>query len=275
MAIWLRHAGLAQGDANDGLFGARVGAPSDIISADEFGTLVALDQSYAVLADERGAILATARTEGDRLIADGEARAQQLLVDARREYDTAAEAGYQAGSAQALADWMERLALAGDSQAQLQKRMRERLADVVAVAVEQIVKVEQRDMLFERALSAVDRIVDGATYLHVAVHPDDHDHAKLTFDRLAARWRDLGQAFPLSVIADKRLEPGSCVCESDFGTVDASLDTQIRAMRSAVSRALKRSVLEADGAARAATMEDDAGTEAGLPAQVASWSSVE
>jgi type III secretion protein L len=36
------------------------------------------------------------------------------------------------------------------------------------------------------------------------------------------------------------------VCESDFGTVDASLDTQLRAMRSAVSRALKRSVEEAD-----------------------------
>ena len=75
------------------------------------------------------------------------------------------------------------------------------------------------------------------------------DHSTLAPSQtrsLAARWRDLGQPIPLSVMADKRLEPGSCVCESDFGTVDASLDTQLRAMRSAVSRALKRSVEEAD-----------------------------
>jgi len=48
----------------------------------------------------------------------------------------------------------------------------------------------------------------------------------------------------LSVVADKRLPPGSCLCESDFGAVDASLATQLRAMRSAVSRALKQSVNE-------------------------------
>ena len=53
------------------------------------------------------------------------------------------------------------------------------------------------------------------------------------------------------MVADKRLEPGSCLCESDFGAIDASLATQMRAMRLAVSRALKQSANELEAAADA------------------------
>jgi len=90
----------------------------------------------------------------------------------------------------------------------------------------------------------VDRIVEGATWLRVAVSPVDYDKACIAFERLSTRWRDLGRPFPLSVVADKRLAPGSCLCESDFGAIDASLATQMRAMRLAVSRALKQSASE-------------------------------
>ncbi|MFM0009405.1 type III secretion system stator protein SctL [Paraburkholderia sediminicola] len=246
MAIWLKHARSALGeiDANGSL--ARVGAAADVIPRATFGELVSIDAAYAALAAERDALLADARDEAARIVDAGHAQAADIAEQAQREYDTASEQGYRDGCDRALADWMQRLADVADAQSQLQIRMRERLAQIVASAVEQIVRVERHEALFERALATVDRIVEGATYLRVAVHPDDYAEAKATFDRLASRWRDLGQPIPLSVIADKRLDPGSCVCESDFGTVDASLDTQLRAMRSAVSRALKRSVEEAD-----------------------------
>ena len=127
--------------------------------------------------------------------------------------------------------------------------------------MEQIVRVQQADTLFERALSTIDHIVEGATYLRVAVSPIDYDKACIAFERLSARWRELGRPFPLSVVADKRLEAGSCICESDFGSIDASLATQLRAMRSAVARALKHSLRElheiADVAAAAAAAGAD------------------
>jgi type III secretion protein L len=41
--------------------------------------------------------------------------------------------------------------------------MRGRMAEIVAVAVEQIVRSEGASALFERALAAVDRIVEGST----------------------------------------------------------------------------------------------------------------
>jgi type III secretion protein L len=246
MAIWLKHARSAFGEIDANASIARVGAAADVIPRATFGELLSIDAAYAALAAERDALLADARDEAARIVDAGHAQAAEIAEQAQREYDTASKQGYRDGCDRALADWMQRLADVADAQSQLQIRMRERLAQIVASAVEQIVRVERHEALFERALATVDRIVEGATYLRVAVHPDDYAEAKVTFDRLASRWRDLGQPIPLSVIADKRLDPGSCVCESDFGTVDASLDTQLRAMRSAVSRALKRSVEEAD-----------------------------
>ncbi|WP_118179572.1 type III secretion system stator protein SctL [Paraburkholderia phosphatilytica] len=236
MAIWLRNARREDGAT----IGASVGASGDVLHAADFGALVALDDGYQQLASDRDAILAAAREEAARLIAEGEARAAELVEAARREREQAADEGYRQGEQQAIADWIARAAEAGDARAQMYTRMRERLASAVSVAVEKIVAVEQRDLLFQRALAEIDRIADGAAYLNVTVHPNDHADARVAFDRLAARWRDLGQAFPISVVADRRVEPGSCVAESDVGAIDASLETQLRAMRGAVARALKR-----------------------------------
>lgn len=234
MAIWLR--------SDRALPDAQVGAYADVIPRDAFGALIEIDQAYAQLAADRDALLAQAREEAQEIIRAAHAEAQTIVDQAHREYDSAAQRGYQEGEKQALADWLDRLADAGDEQRQIQLKLRERLAEIVTLAVEQIVRVQQSEMLFERALTTIDRIVEGATYLRVAVSPVDYDKACIAFERLSVRWRELGRPFPLSVVADKRLEAGSCICESDFGSVDASLATQLRAMRSAVARALKHSL---------------------------------
>jgi len=263
MAIWLRSdrllpavgdgicGGEAQGDmpgkAPRTLRGTgQVGAHADVVPRAAFGALLEIDAAYAQLAADRDATLAAARDEAAAIVAAAHAEANAIRQAAQHDYEQAAARGYRDGEQRALADWVERLAEAGVEQRRAQLKMRERIASIVTVAVEQIVQVQQADQLFERALSAVDRIVEGATWLRVAVSPVDYDKACIAFERLSARWRDLGRPFPLSVVADKRLAPGSCLCESDFGAIDASLATQMRAMRLAVSRALKQSASEMD-----------------------------
>lgn len=238
MAIWLR--------SDRALPGATVGvgAYSDVVPRDAFGALIELDDGYAQLAADRESMLRQAREEALAIVGVAHAEARTIIEQARGEYEQAAQRGYQEGEKQALTDWLERLADAGNEQRQTQIKLRERLAEIVTVAVEQIVQVQQSEMLFERALTTIDRIVEGATYLRVAVSPVDYEKACIAFERLSARWRELGRPFPLSVIADKRLQAGSCICESDFGSIDASLATQLRSMRSAVARALKHSLRE-------------------------------
>lgn len=241
MAIWLKSP--YQIPHTDGV---HVGVSRDVIPAVEFGALLTIEQAYEQLEADRQETLERARNESNKIVEAARQSAQQILDDATREYETAAERGYRDGEQRALSDWMERLAELADSERRMQVRMRERLAQIVTIGVEQIVQVQHTDALFERALNVVDRIVEGAAYVRILVSESDHDQACVAFERLAARWREMGRPFPLTVIADKKLSPGSCICESDFGSVDASLATQLRAMRTAITRALKHSLIECD-----------------------------
>jgi type III secretion protein L len=243
MAIWLRSPYRLPGES-----AARVGAASDVIPAEEFGALLTIEQAYARLKADQQEAIERAKEEASALIDTARESAQQILDEARREYETAAERGYREGEQRALSEWMERLAELADSERRMQVRMRERLAQIVTIGIERIVQVQHSDALFERALEVVDRIVEGAAYVRVVVSEVDHDKACIAFERLAARWREMGRPFPLTVIADRKLPPGSCICESDFGSIDASLATQLRAMRTAITRTLKRSLIDIEDA---------------------------
>ncbi|MCA8023423.1 type III secretion system stator protein SctL [Burkholderia metallica] len=244
MVIWLNSSRLrvVADDRDVGGSEVRFGVHGDIVRRETFDHLLSITDAYARLDVDRARILEQANAEAAAIVSSGEEQAALMLDAARDAYEMAAERGYREGSNRALTEWIERLADATDAQSRLQVRMRERLADIIASAVENIVHSMDREALFERALSTVDKIIDNSTYLRVAVNPQDYELARAAFDRLAAKWRDLGRPIPVSIVVDRHLEPGACVCETDFGSVDASLKTQLRAMRSAVSRALKRSI---------------------------------
>ncbi|MEN2470429.1 type III secretion system stator protein SctL [Burkholderia sp. GS2Y] len=257
MVIWLSKPRQADSSADDPR--PRFGAQGDILPREVFGTLVDIETAYRQAGQDARAELDAAREEARRIVAAGRADADALLDAARAEFASASQRGFEEGSARGAADWLVNVAQAGSDARAAQDRMRGRMAEIVAVAVEQIVRSEGTSALFERALSAVDRIVEGSTCLRVAVHPDDLDDARAAFDGLASRWRDLGRPLPVTVSADRRLARGSCLCESDVGLIDASVSTQLRTMRAAIARALKESVQESGSADddRMAVNDDD------------------
>jgi type III secretion protein L len=240
MVIWLSEPHKADADASQKRFGVH----GDIVARETFGALVDLDTAYARAAEDAQAELDAAREEAARIVEEGRMQAQRMLDEARAEHEQASSRGFDEGMAQGIAEWLDTIARAGGEARASEAQMRSRMAEIVAMAVEQIVRTEGVGALFERALVAVDGIVEGSTYLRVAVHPDDLDDARAAFEAFARRWRELGRPLPLTVTADTRLARGSCLCESDLGFIDASVTTQLRTMRAAISRALKVSVQE-------------------------------
>lgn len=218
--------------------GTDLGVGSDIVRRDTFGVLGDVEAAYRRLNEDREVLLEEARREAQALRAAAREDAEAMREAARREYAEAHAQGFEAGQAQGLEKWFEDLALAGAQAREAEARMREQMARIVAMAVERIVRSEGPGALFTRALESVDRIVENAMYLRVTVHPDDLDVACEVFDELARRWREIGRPMPLSVLPDKRLVPGSCLCESDLGIIDASVTTQLGAVRAAISRAI-------------------------------------
>jgi type III secretion protein L len=238
MVIWLSDARAATSDAQT----MRFGVHGDIIARETFGALVDLNEAYARAEQDAQSELETAREAAARIVEAAREEAQDLIDAAKHEHAQAAQRGFEEGMAQGIAQWLESIAQAGGEARASETHMRSRMAEIVAMAAEQIVQAERPGALFERALIAVDGIVEGSTYLRVAVHPDDLDDARAAFDAFASRWRELGRPLPLTVTADARLERSSCLCESDLGLIDASVTTQLRTMRAAISRALKASV---------------------------------
>ncbi|MGU7816487.1 type III secretion system stator protein SctL [Burkholderia sp. AW49-1] len=211
-----------------------------MIRRDALGTLLELDAACMQVQKRRAVLLEQARREAAEILAAAEADAAALAAEARRRHDEAAGQGYREGRQRALSEWMERLAEAGDLRRRVQLGMRERLAEIVVQAVEQIVRAEGSRALFIRALGKVEHIIDGAAHLRIAVHPDDHTEARRIFGALVARWRKAGRSIPLQIVKDARLAHGSCVCESDSVVVDAGTGARLLAMRMAADRALSR-----------------------------------
>lgn len=95
------------------------------------------------------------------------------------------------------------------------------------VQAELTVKPERIAEIVEGLLARVRR----AERAVVRVHPDDI--AALT------RWREQAQLAHVELEADDSLARGGCVVRTPIGTLDASLETRIEALRTALARAAK------------------------------------
>lgn len=261
MVIWLRNAH-DEGAAEPAL--QAVGLDGDIVRREAFAQLVELDDGHAMLRDRRRDVLAIARDEAARIVAAARAEADTIRAGAQDEFDTGQRRGYEAGRQDALAHWYRETAESLARRRDLEMSLRRRMADIVVLAVENIVASERPEALFARAADSVDRIVDASCHLRVRVHPDQHALAAAAFERAAAGWQERGRPVPITVIADRALTPGACVCETDIGLIDASLGAQIDAVRLAVTRALQRTEDAGDRPHEAAAAEHtDADAEAG------------
>ncbi len=68
------------------------------------------------------------------------------------------------------------------------------------------------------------RMVGEVPTLQVSVHPSDHQILSANTPLLV----ELAKRVPdLQLLADPSIERGGCVLRSDFGTIDASIATQI------------------------------------------------
>lgn len=242
MVIWLRNHNVEL--TGDPIASADIGVfeDDDILRREAYASIVALEAAGKACRDRHSAIIAAAQDRAMEIVAQAEDEARAVKEEARRALAEAEQRGYEAGKTQALSEWYARVAQQTSEQRAMHDMLRERMAELVVVAVEQIVRSEDRGALFARSATAIDRIAEGCTSLKVRVHPDDYEAAAREFGRFTDEMRQRGRMAPVTVMIDRALDQGACLCESDLGVVDASLATQLAAIREAVERALKHEI---------------------------------
>jgi len=224
MAVWIAHGSRA------------VGIDDGLIRAQDFARLAEAAELLDAAAAERDELLAQARAQADELLAAAREEAASLVAEAQASYEQAYKTGLDRGLHDAATQWAgQALDTAGATRRNLY-RQSERLSNLVSMAVERVIDQEDRAALFRRSLRTIVKLVKDVPVLTMRVHESDRDHAQRAVDAVLRQSRS---TMSIEVLSDPALQPGGCRFESDDGVVDASLDTQLEALRRAVQRAAK------------------------------------
>ena len=233
--------------------GASLLAEQGIVRAHEFAAVTQLDEILGCARDEAEAIRRRAEQEAAGIVDAAQQQAAQLLDEARgeaaavreqaqRDAADEAEQAYEEGQRAAAVEWHTRLAELQARHDAAHEGMEDRLAAIVAQAVERIVRGGPREAVFARALQGVRDTLREAGGARLVVHPDDVAAARAALEEDASLTAD---GVRVQVEADPAATPGTCVFDSSLGRLDASLDVQLAGIRAALQRATRMALAEA------------------------------
>ena len=217
----------------------RIATEHGVVSAEHVERVLTLSEIEQRAAVHIAELIAAAQVAADELIVDAQTKARVLIESAESKANDTRREAYAEGERLATTAWHERQAAVAQTKAGQTQALHEKLAEVVITAVERIVHGEGRAALFKRALKSVQSLAAGSTAITLRVSANDEDDATTSVAELLKTHRSHQQ---MSVVVDKTLAPGSCIFESEAGVIDASLQTQLDALRAAMSRAVRRTI---------------------------------
>ena len=148
----------------------------------------------------------------------------------------AADDAHRKGMAKAEREAAQRWTHTEVDRLTLLRSMQPVLADIVADAVLLLARGIDREAIIARALEALQDALRAASWARLLVHPASVSAAEAA---LNAFKRNTGLGRLARVEADESLSEEGCVLESEFGRVDASLDTQLDVIRGAMVEAAR------------------------------------
>ena len=216
MAFWLR-----TGDLD-------VGVSDGVVRGADFATLVEACEINALAAHK----LLQASEEASAIMAEALRAAEERIEAALGECGRIRYEAREQGLRDAAERWAQEMAEKAFDAHRSIRRASDRLAELVSLATQRVIEVEDKDGLYRRALRTVRHLATDSKTLVLHIGADDADYARSVVGQLA---EEIGIVVPLEVKVDSRLVAGGCVLESDYGVIDASLGLQIQAVKQAFS----------------------------------------
>lgn len=173
----------------------------------------------------------------DGAVYDAKSEAAQIVTEAHAEAEAIRERAREEGRAEGRADVA---ALLVRARKQVERRIaasEQTICELAIKVAERIVR-RQLDLAPELVVDIAKAALEDARGRHdfvLRVHPDDVAAVDADKPGLLAR---LSVSAKILIRADSTIARGGCVVESDIGTVDARLETQLRAIQRALEDSL-------------------------------------
>jgi type III secretion protein L len=170
-----------------------------------------------------------ATDQARRILEAAQAQAEEIRAQAQQEYEEAIRRGYQEGYEKGLAEWLRAIEEVHAGLTSLVEQAKPQIVRLALRVAEKILR-QRLDLTPEAVVPMIDealRSLRAQQNMRVLlrVHPDDRPILEPHRQRWMERLPWLGS---LDIVVDEDLPRGGCRIETDFGTVDATIETQIR-----------------------------------------------
>lgn len=167
------------------------------------------------------------------IIAEAEKRAEEIRLQAEEAYRRRREEGYADGVEAGRLEHAEKMMETALAAVEFIERVEDTVVSVVTQAVRKIVGDLDEETRIRQIVSTALAHVRGEERVTVRVAPQDEPAVSKALAAMTS------SAF-LQVVADPRLKRDSCILESDMGVIDASLDTQLKALERAFASKIRQ-----------------------------------
>jgi type III secretion protein L len=201
------------------------------------GMAFLIDRKQLALVSERKVLKQSeylTALDAQGLLAEAERKAQAILAAAREVFHQEQQRGYREGVAEGKQQMAAELASLSANAARTLQSLEEKIVATVMKALASILRGVDDKVFFAEALRQVSVSLRGEKFLALRVCPAQEQAA---LEALSAIGRELGTPNFINVIAEPSMALGACVIATEAGTVDASLDTQLAAIRKSITHA--------------------------------------
>jgi type III secretion protein L len=171
-----------------------------------------------------------ARAEARRLLAEAQGRADALVAEARGQAEAIARQAREEALAEGRSQAAEALVRASLQAGHLLAEAEPRAVELaLEIAARLLGRDLERDPALVAELSATAlQAARRARAVVLRVHPLDARRLREHRPRLMAL---IGRAVDVTVRDDAQVQPGGCVVETEFGTIDGQLRTRFELLR--------------------------------------------
>ena len=179
--------------------------------------------------DEATGITREAEVRRDELLSEAEGAVEQIKKDAYAEgFEAGREAGYQEGRSEVerLVEHLHTIiSSAIEKRNEIIDESETQVVNLVLLIARKVIKViseNQKNVVINNAIQALRKLKSRGDVV-IRVNIDDVD---LTTDHVKDFMRMVENVRSVTVMEDSRVDRGGCIIETDFGEIDARINSQ-------------------------------------------------
>ncbi|MDR1437686.1 MAG: type III secretion system stator protein SctL [Puniceicoccales bacterium] len=208
-------------------------AGSSILRGDEF---LALRGSLELIAEAETMakeIVSKATDDGEKIIADAQAKAKQITDGADKALEETRAKGHSEGLESGKQEICERLLEISKNNAKEFSGFKESIMHIVMRSIRRILGEMEDVTLMEKIVSTALAPFQKQHQVTLRVSSEQAPSTRVSMEKIL---KNANTSMEFEVIADGRLEKNSCVLLTDVGIIDASLEVQLKAIEKVVTK---------------------------------------